>query len=321
MQRNDVLNGQSRTATDRLLQAPLRERCPLCASPAPDGPDFLHRGAPYFACAECGHIASLNDSARLAPDPDQYEEVYPALDLERRKVRMRDIYLPKLDWVLDVCVSELGIAREELLGREWLEIGCGEGLFLEALKMRGATRFSGLGVDDCMLARSRELLGEDCVRTLREPLGRAVAGSGADIVAAWFVLEHVFDLHDLALDLAGLPSGTLFCFAVPVYGVSAVLESACPGLYPRTLDNRVHTQLFTDRSISHFMKLAGLRGIGEWIFGQDAADMARLLEGSGGESDVCRNVMAGFGRAVDDLQAVLDRHGLADSRHVVAVKE
>ncbi|KUG29762.1 hypothetical protein ASZ90_000344 [hydrocarbon metagenome] len=321
--RNADLCARSLRAAAMLSAAPARAACPLCGTASPGRADFSHRGAPYCTCRACGHIASVGDPARLPQDPDRYANVYPRLEPEELAIRVRDIYLPKLDWVLDVCESELGIPPSRLLARPWLEIGSGEGLFLKALELRGATRFTGLGVDGAMLARSRELLGEERVKTLTGPLGEAVAASGAGVVAAWFVFEHLCDLDDLARALSGLPAGTILCFAVPVYSLSVLLEAACEAHYPRTLDGEVHTQLFTDASIAYFLSRCGCTMAGEWVFGQDASDLGRLLEvvtDARGGPAAARGLLDAFGRAVEDLQAVIDRHMLADSRHIVAVR-
>jgi SAM-dependent methyltransferase len=323
LQRNDVLNSQSREAAQRLAQAPLRSRCPLCVEPVPETDRFIHRGTPYFQCVVCGHIASLNDSERVGQDRDQYAQVYPRLSPEECRTRMEEIYHPKLEWILEACAGQLGLTRAEMLSRSWLEIGCGEGLFLKALDESGATRFQGLGVDEHMLSRSRELLGEGRVHALDGPLGQTLLAHGPQVVVAWFVLEHIFDLHGLADALKALPAGTLLCFSVPVFGLSTMLEAACDALYPRTLDSRVHTQLFTDESIDYFLARSGFAKAAEWVFGQDVADLGRLLSlpHSAGAAPPCiERARESFLRAGDELQQVVDRHMLADSRHVMAIK-
>ncbi len=323
LRRNDALNSQSREAAQRLAHAPLRSRCPLCAGPLPETDRFVHRGAPYFQCNVCGHIASLNDSERVGQDRDQYAQVYPRLSSGECRARMEDIYQPKLEWILDACSGQLGLTRAEMLSRSWLEIGCGEGLFLKALDESGAARLQGLGVDEHMLSRSRELLGEGRVHALNGSLGQTILAHGPQVVVAWFVLEHIFDLHALADALNALPAGTILCFSVPVYGLSAMLEAACDALYPRTLDSRVHTQLFTDESIDYFLARSGFAKAAEWVFGQDVADLGRLLNLAPSEDTAppcIERARESFFRAGDELQQVVDRHMLADSRHVMAVK-
>lgn len=321
LQRNAELNRQSMDAGLRLAAAPLRAGCPLCAAPPPAGSRFAHRGAPYFQCPACGHVASLNDPGRLEPDSGRYTEVYPRLSPEDRRARMDDIYRPKARWVLDVCAEQLGLPPEAMAARFWLETGPGEGLFLKSLEELGVTRFAGLGVEDGLMERSRELLGDDRILTLSGPLGDALVDAAPDVLAAWFVLEHIPDLHALADSLNRLAPGTIFCFAVPVYGLSSLLEAACHAHYPRTLDNRVHTQLFTDQSIDSFLDRSGFTKVAQWVFGQDAADLGRLL-GLAPETDApcVAGARRAFAAAEAELQQTVDRHMLADSRHIVAVK-
>jgi hypothetical protein len=120
-----------------------------------------------------------------------------------------------------------------------------------------------------------------------------------------------------------LRAGTLFAFSVPVMGLATLLEAAVDGYFARNLDSVLHLQLFTDRSIRHALNLAGFEPRAEWIFGQDVDDVLRMLVA--GLIDkyppaLLASETKRLAAASDDLQHALDRHRLADARHVLAIK-
>jgi len=321
--KNDELVARAAQATAALCAMPARTHCPLCAGTAPQAQDFVHRGAAYFRCPRCGHIVSCNDPSFLEQDEEQFAKVYPALRGEEREARRLNVYQPKLDWVLESCRRELGRDRQHMLAGQWLEIGCGEGFFLEALQRSGAEHVSGVEADTIMAGRCAGLLGADCVDVSHRPLACEIRERRFDVLAAWYVLEHVPDLHSVAQALASVPAGTLFCFAVPMFSLSVVLESACHGHFARTLDNDIHTQLFTDDSIDYFLHSAGFEKVSHWVFGQDVIDLGRIIRngiaGSYSE-DMAAGVCSMLSEAYEELQGVVDRHLMSDSRHVLAVK-
>ena len=323
LSKNSEMVEKSLDATKALLDAPLRTRCTLCAAPPPEA-TFEHRGAPYFECRTCGQIQSLNDSTMVEWDPEKYAQVYPELSPEMRQERVEGVYAPKLDWIVEAAKSELGLGARDLLSKRWLEIGCGEGLFLEALRAKGGELFTGVDVDEHMIQRCCKLFGDNCVEKSCSSIQDVVSTKDFDVLVAWYVMEHIFELDLLADSLAELEAGTLFCFAVPTHSFSSVFESTVASHYPRTLDNSVHTQLFTDKSIDYLLERAGFDKAAQWVFGQDAADLGRVL--SLGLAQHYPDATAEkFGRqfsaAIDDMQKALDKQFLSDSRHVLAIKK
>ena len=229
LERNEALVARAAKATEALSAAPVRAHCPLCEAAAPESPDFTHRGAAYFRCTVCGHVASLHDPRFLKQDEEQYAKVYPPLEGAEREARRLSVYQPKLDWVLESCRNDLGQTRESVLARPWMEVGCGEGLFLESLQLLGATNARGLEADSIMAERCAGLLGEGRVEIPKRPLARELSERRFSVLAAWYVLEHIEDIHEVSQALAALPSGTLFCFAVPMFSLSVLLESSSHG--------------------------------------------------------------------------------------------
>ncbi len=302
-----------------------RLRCVLCGNPLSAAEVFLHREIEYSSCLTCGHIQS-----RMEPPPGYphshggpgFPDVYPSLEPGEYASRRDRIYRPKLEWILG-CHAEVGLTQGQMIEKRWIELGCGAGYFLSALQEAGVKRFLGIDSDPKLVESARSAVGGDRVRHYEGALSEALAGTDVDIIAAFFVLEHLADARAFFENLRAHKRGTVFAFSVPAFGLAAMLESAFDVHSARTLDGILHTQIYTDRSIRHGLDLAGYEMAGQWVFGQDAIDFQRLLVVSLERRYGPR--MMGFvsetlGRIVDPFQSVLDRGGLADARHVVAVR-
>lgn len=307
-----------------LQDAPAREDCILCASSLAAAERIRHRGVDYRSCTVCGHLQS---AARLPPGypwsiaGSGFETVYPPLDVEAHASRRDRIYLPKLEWAL-ARLEEVGIGREEALASSWLELGCGGGYFLDALRRSGVTDLLGLDENESLVNNARSVVGEEAVRCTHD-MTAELSISPARIIVAFFVLEHLENAREFWQLMAMKPAGSIFLMAVPAFGLSTLLEAAFDGYAARNLDSVVHTQLYTDRSLDHAIAASGYEKIAEWLFGQDAADLCRVLANRVGEgcSDGMRAVLERqLVELVDPLQATIDKSRLCDARHLLLVK-
>lgn len=205
-----------------------------------------------------------------------------------------------------------------------MEIGAGGGYFLSALARFGARDIAGFDGDAALVAMANDALGANRVVHEPEPsLSLALQRHAADIYVAFFVLEHVDDAHAVFAQWRRLPRGTIVVFSVPVFGFSVLLDGVFERNYARQLDGIVHTQLYTDDSIRYAMKVAGLRTVAEWIFGQDVDDLNRFLLqnlASRYPRPLLESVSRRLSGIHDDLQHVLDRSRLADQRHVIGIR-
>ncbi len=324
LQKNAIFIERCTVGTAKLLAAPARKKCPLCASATSDDLTFEHRGAPYLQCHNCEHVFSVHDASCVDYDVKQYANVYPALSSAECTARQKDIYEPKLDWVLEVMHNQLGLSPSETNSMHWLELGCGEGLFLKSLQDKGIQNFYGLDADVVMAERASLHVGKEHVQVVEGPLQLIQNNVTPNVVVAWFVFEHVFQLDVLAEKLKQLPKGTILCFSVPMFSMASLFDNIFEDLYPRTLDNMVHTQLFTDRSIAYFLELAKFNMVSQWVFGQDSSDLMRCMQlrlANNFSPSMLKKVMLNCNAMLDELQTVMDKAFFADSRHVVAIKQ
>ena len=320
LENEPALIERQKKATQRLLCSPPRESCILCAEEL-RGQQFLHREIPFLSCAVCGHI----QTKALPPSDYPYESdgqgpfarIYPPLnkaDFEDRKNR---IYRPKLDWILSV-LERSGHSKNDLSKMGWLEIGSGSGGFLSSLQDAGIMNFMGFEKDQQLLERSKSVVSPEKVSLSTASVGQIIQLHSSQIICAFFVIEHVENLHELTATLRLIPPGTLFCFSVPMFGLSCLLEQIAANRYARSLDAAIHIQTFTEQSIDFFLSNSGMEKIAKWQFGQDALELRRLLLPLGNQGEHLRPLSNKLASCLDQLQEVIDKAGLCDQVHMIA---
>lgn len=320
----EALLARQREISNHLHGRERRAACLLCGGSLTSSHAYTHRGIAYLACSHCGHLQTSVRPPQGYPHAQNragFEAIYPDLDDTAYRSRRDRIYTPKLDWLLSR-ILETGRSVEGVLQAKWLEIGCGAGYFLNALRDRGVATVLGLDENKVLV----DVANRQCdapVARVSECIFSDLEQSDADVIAAFFVLEHIEEAQRFWRILANKSSGTVFVFAVPTFGLSTAVEGALDGFAARNLDNVVHTQLYTDRSIDHALEHAGYQKVAEWLFGQDAQDLCNVLLNqlaSRMEGALFDNLAQRLSTLVDPLQQAIDRTRLCDAQHVLAVR-
>lgn len=328
MTQAEIANNETNLAIQRagaamLADRPDRAACLLCDAPLTAAEGFMHRGVGYRLCSGCGHVQSRARPPDSGFPPTTFETVYPPLDRAAAEARVERVYRPKLDWAL-AQADLLNTDRAGLLARRWFEIGCGAGYFLKALTDAGAGHIGGTDHEARLAARAVEFLGRPVAKASPASFAETVRANPADIYVAWFVLEHIEAAGAAWRALRDCPPGTLFLFSVPMLGLATLLEGAVDGVAARNLDNAVHVQLYSERSLAHAMAIAGLEPVAEWLFGQDIEDLLRVLavrladNPAAAAAPALGRMLGQLAQAADALQGAVDRARLCDARHILA---
>lgn len=317
---------EDQLSISRVLEAqPNRSKCLLCGANFDHASVYQHRHTKYYFCGNCGHVQT---QCKLPPGyphsvaGEGFETVYPRLEADAYASRRDRVYTPKLDWAL----SRISMVTENPLNplkASWLEVGCGAGYFLSALQARGIEAFHGIDENFDLIATANEYCGVGKAKVTRDVYAD-IEQDEAQILVAFFVLEHLDDASRFWRILAEKKPGTMFLFSVPMFGLSTVLEGANHNFSARNLDSVIHTQLYTDESIDYALNETGYEKVAEWIFGQDAHDLARILINSllpTIEGRFSENISAKISQLVDPIQEIVDRAHFSDARHVLALKK
>lgn len=319
--KGDYKNSQSQLKQTRdLLKGRKRKKCLLCDVKL-DGDNFTHRRIRFVVCSHCGHIQTLINPPDGYPNLE-FSSIYPRLSVEAYNDRKKRIYQPKLDWVLD-SLKKFGYSMDRIRQMSWTEMGAGAGYFLSALLDAGMKNIKGFDKDPLLVESASSNISKKYISHYDRKLSEAIDAFPADIYVAFFLLEHITDPKDFFSKLKQLPQGTIFVFAVPVFGISCLLENVFEKNYARHLDCVVHTQLYTDRSINYSMETSGFDIVARWIFGQDAEDLMRFVTTNLEKrfSDpLIKVIQKDFHRLQNNLQQCFDQLELSDQRHIIAIK-
>ena len=323
IQNEDQLYLRQKEANRRLSKAPSRKSCILCNCRI-KGREFLHRNVSFIACVECGHIQSKALPPEGFPDElegkEQFTKIYPKLGKDEFEDRKNRIYHPKLNWIFSA-LERSGYEKSELLKMRWLELGSGNGAFLSSLEDMGVKEYIGFEKEETLIKRSKTFVAPERVSHSTGSLGEIIRTNQAEIICSFFVFEHDEKLSELINALKDCQSGTLLCFSVPMFGLSCLLENLAAERYARSLDAAIHVQTFTDESINYFLHSAGFQKIATWQFGQDALELRRFLLPIIRNTDDGDSLAQKLDDCLDDVQSVMDRAGLCDQTHVIAIRE
>nr|MBF0222717.1 class I SAM-dependent methyltransferase [Desulfobulbaceae bacterium] len=305
----------------RLATAQDRTECVLCGNGL-SGELFLHRETPTIFCRVCGHLQT-----KKLPPPDfpdmEFATIYPSLSAEEYHDRKRRIYQPKLDWIIR-SLAPLRYSAEKLAEMRWTEMGAGAGYFTSALKDKGFHKVKGFDADRKLVELANNFAEGTPLSHYEGKMADAIAQYPAEIYTSFFVLEHLPDAFHFFQELNKLPPGTLFIFAVPVFGLACLLENIFSNNFARSFDCVVHTQVYTDKSIQYALENSGFSILSEWVFGQDSSDLTRFMITNLQDklSPAMIESLAGNLTSIEDgIQNCVDKAMLADQRHVIAIKD
>jgi hypothetical protein len=200
--------------------------CPACGS-ARLRPFFETRGAPATTtilipsraearavprgdillclCEACGFVHNARFDARLTEYSERYEGTQS--------------YSPTFDAYHRGLALDL-IERHGLRGRRVLEIGCGQGEFLELLCELGANE--GIGFDPAVRKEGEIRVGGGRVRYVKQFYSPALGDEAADLTCCKMTLEHVPDVGAFAAMLreaVGDRPGAVLYVQVPEFGL------------------------------------------------------------------------------------------------------
>jgi SAM-dependent methyltransferase len=318
---NDKLLERASGQNDLYASQPPRTHCKLCNAPLPPATDFTSHGVGYTFCVDCSHLnGNFEDTRRfvellyIADAGREYSTSYIDENFVRRT---QDIYVPKIDFLLDSIP-----AGEHRL----LDVGCGGGYLVYAAVLRNLPA-SGIDVGSVMtdfgnrqishLANVSPLISVD-----EGAFYASIVASDADVVSAIGVIEHLREPGEFFRAFARSAASYLY-YSVPMFSFSAILENIFSDVFPRQLSGG-HTHLFTEDSLQRMNALIGVKPIAEWRFGTDLTDLYRSAVTSLAKNRASQQVMSrledGFATCIDDLQAVLDRNHFCSEVHCVTKK-
>lgn len=303
---------------------PIRAGCKLCGE-AFSEPLFSRRGIAYFLCGRCGHLTGAYEDtpafheALYAGEDSPQAQDYKDVDKEAFRRRVCDVYRPKADFL----AGELGVRDSAGNPRPVADIGAGAGHMVAALAEAGFDPI-GYELNDASIRRANAMIGREAVYPMPTADIDALANTiDRPVVTAIFVLEHLADPVGIMRRLADNPAVEHLLVAVPLFGFGPMSDELFRSVRPRVIAFG-HTHLFTHESLDWICRATGWRARARWWFGGDAMDLIRAAGLSFSRDPDTRSLAGQWVTRmiplVDDLQLVLDKHGLSSEVHMLLEK-
>jgi len=305
---------------------PPRTKCMNC-----DGdlgpPEFTKRTIGYAVCERCGQLNGVHqdtDAFCQAVYADeggkQYAQSYDAPDQDAFQARMRDIYVPKAEFLFGALKAE-GIEPTREI---YADLGAGSGYFVGALMAGGARSVIGYEVSEAPVALADKMLGAGHMsRHGLNETGSVAAEIEAGIVSMIGVLEHLQQPRAVLAALAGNKAVHTVYLSLPLFSPAVYFELIFPDIFPRHLSGG-HTHLYTDSSIDWMCREYRFERASEWWFGADAADLFRSvqvqLENSAETADAAGRWSDWMLPMIDGIQRTMDEQKMASEVHLVLRK-
>jgi hypothetical protein len=286
--------------------------------------DFEKHEVGYLLCPVCGHLnGRYEDSAQFcnAVYTDNAGQEYAANYLEKEKEqyteRVREIYKPKADFLID-SLSQRGEIPETL---RFTDIGAGSGYFVNAIHNWGITKVTGLEVSKAQVDFGNSMLLKSLLKVIDiDSIGDTISNLDSEVVSMIGVLEHLQDPRKALEALAGNVAIRYLFLSVPTFSPSVFFEMVFPEGMPRQLSG-AHTHLYTKQSLDWLAREFDFEPVSRWWFGTDFVDLFRFvsvaLDKDPKKSKMLANWQEIFEPLLDELQLVLDRAQLSSEVHIL----
>ncbi len=316
---NKKMLEMSSSQADALLCQPERRFCKICHESIDGEALYSSQRMTYYLCPVCGHLNSrfedTEDFASRVYLQDDYENNYSESSRKKYEERLRAIYVPKGDFLIDVLQRE-GIGLEEI---DLLDVGAGSGYFVCAMRALGC-KAMGIEISEKQvdfanaMAEETVLQHVDSSRTASE-----LSLTQSNTVSFIGVLEHIINLDEVISAVNSNENIRYIYLSVPMFSLSCVLEAAFQNCYNRHAGG-THTHLFSDSSLLYMSERMGFEELASWRFGSDMMDLYRMLCVSldqNGNEKLREYMSPGFLRVIDDLQVIMDKSEFSSELHMV----
>ncbi len=322
-QENDRILAEQKRVLKLYAAQPRRSRCKNCECKLKEIA-FSKLGIDYLICPNCGHlngghedtdvfVAQLytnTDSKGLASD-------YRVEDVEAYHRRVADIYLPKIDFLIEA-LREEGLSPLEL---SYADLGAGSGYLVQAFLSRGAEKAIGYEVSPPQVAFANAMIpGERIKLHSLDEIGEIAKTVCADLVTVIGVLQHLRHPELLLQSLQENVNVRYIYFSLPIFSPCIFFEMIFPSIMQRQLSGG-HTHLYTESSIDWFCNKFEFKRVAEWWFGTDMFDLYRSVGVSLRQvpetQSMCERWWEIMKPAIDEMQLALDRRRLSSEVHML----
>lgn len=297
-------------ATGRLRpDRTIRVGC-LCGQNAACQLVFAKHGFDFVSCSGCGLLF-----VDPRPTPQVLETFYRESESEHLKLeilectrptRQQRVFAPRAEWI--------STALRPAGGR-LLDVGCGNGIFLELFLGQSGWDVMGIDPSPNVVARCTE----KGIRTVQAPIETFSDPDGFDVITLWEVIEHVFDPLAVLRRCRDLVChGGVLVLTTPNIGGFDYLVL---GSDSTNVLAPVHLNYFDPRSLTRMLETAGFTRVEITTPGRLDVDIVRnywQAGGTRGRHPFLERLVLGAPETADAFQTFLAAHGLSGNLQAIA---
>lgn len=294
---------------------PKRTKCKNCKKNISESSIlFISFEIKFYLCKNCNHInGEFEDDKKFtswlykADNGKNYGKTY----LSDYKKRVENIYVPKVNFLKKVIKNKITL----------MDVGAGAGHFLKALEIN-KIQASGIepnkalvGIGNTRLKKNKLALSSmnDIYKIIKN-------NKKHNVLSLLGVLEHLEDPNKLISTFYKSKFKYLYLM-LPLFSISSFFENNYTNVFPRVLGGP-HTHCYSKKSLQYMFKKHNLKTVGSWWFGSDMFDLYRMIMVSGKNTNknYQKDFNSKFGKMIDDLQQVVDRHEECNEVHLILKK-
>lgn len=321
---NDRFLEEKLSVNRTYVAQPARTTCKNCEAVLGEA-DFVKHGVGYTFCERCGHLNGCHEDTKVFCEEayggsggSSYATNYAATNRNQYEMRMRDIYVPKVEF-LHKALSEAGVSPANL---RYADFGAGSGYFVAALRHCGLLESIGYEVSADQVNLGRAMIDAAAMQQHElDATAELAATTTADVVSLIGVLEHLEEPRRVMEALRSNGQVRFIYLSVPLFSPCVAIESAMQEVMPRQLVAR-HTHLYTESSLDYLCQEFGLERAAEWWFGTDMVDLVRSVAVSMSKNDctLSERWLGMMEPLIDTLQMAIDRQKLSSEVHMLLRK-
>jgi len=281
-------------------------------------------------CNVCNHLnGEYEDSEDFANKIylSDYEENYYEEDTESFNKRLKHIYQPKSEFLIESLENYIKLNEINVL-----DVGAGSGYFVMALETNG---ISAKGIE---ISKKQVDYANKMFKTLRKAknskkkkgnrneinhcesklIKEYIKNTESNVLSFIGVLEHITNLDEILQAVKKNKNIEYIFLSLPLFSLSCILESA-NNYFNRQLGGS-HTHLFTLESLEYLSNFLGFEIVSKWQFGQNIVDLYRfiLLDLEKNNNLQLKNYFINkFAPIIDELQLTIDKNDFGCEIHVL----
>ena len=161
---NDSYLKEGEKVSEIYRRQPVRTKCVICGEKISElTRSFKHHNIKYYICEKCGHIngefLETDEYSKEIYQGTDYGAVYREDEKREYSERVKDIYVPKAEFLLD----SLKRSRAEGINSfKYLDVGAGSGYFVQALRLQNVDAY-GIEVSNSQVDYGNHMAGMNII--------------------------------------------------------------------------------------------------------------------------------------------------------------